>query len=358
MAENTKIQWATHTWNPWIGCSKVHTGCTHCYAEADFAMRRKRVEWGVNGTRVKTSDEYWRRPLKWNREAAGQERPRVFPSLCDPFEEWSGPIFNSGGHALRVCPSEPLRYVPESLPWEKLLAHERRNIELGHYRRVTMDDLRREMFELIRRTPRIDWLLLTKRPENLRRMWSLKWTLRGHDHPTEPVSLKNAWLIYSASDQASLEAGLSHLLECRNLVPVLGLSLEPLVGPVDLAMTCLGGAGSTGIDWVIVGGESGPNARPCNVEWIRSIVAQCREANVPCFVKQLGACCVDNDPVSRCSWPGLTQFRVLSVESDGRLHDEVVLSDSKGGDPAEWPEDLRVRQFPYTAVNGKRGGDE
>jgi hypothetical protein len=133
---------------------------------------------------------------------------------------------------------------------------------------------------------------------------------------------ENAWLLYSASDQATLDAGLPHLLTCRDLVPVLGLSLEPLLGPVDLrkvGKTLRGddvdalygtrtkyqykgreGECSMGVsisalpkgpalDWVVVGGESGPNARSCNVEWIRSIVRQCTDARVPCFVKQLGA---------------------------------------------------------------------
>jgi hypothetical protein len=150
--------------------------------------------------------------------------------------------------------------------------------------------------------------------------------------------------MFSASDQASLEAGLPHLLACRDMVPVLGLSLEPLVGPIDLqkALICKSGYFANvqqleccgkvyrkrvGVDWVIVGGESGPHARPCDVDWIRSIVTQCREAGVPCFVKQLGG-----NP----------------IEPDGSgFVKHVMPRDPKGGDPAEWPEDLRVRELPH-----------
>ena len=85
-------------------------------------------------------------------------------------------------------------------------------------------------------------------------------------------------LLYSASDQESLDAGMPHLLECADLVPTIGISAEPLLGPLDLSLSGLG--------WVIVGLESGPRFRPGNIEWIESIVDQCRAANVPVFVKQ------------------------------------------------------------------------
>jgi len=337
MAENTKISWAHHTFNPWLGCSKVHTGCTNCYAEA--MAGRLDVVWGPNGTRRRTAESTWRQVEKWNRKAApgictcpglvknrnfhlwpcpaNPDRPRVFPSLCDPFEVWTGQVAD----------------------WQRGV--------------TTLDTIREDFFALIDRTSNLDWLLLTKRPENVRRRWVCAGT--GKDPGAVDYLLRdNAWLLYSASDQATLESGLPHLLACRDLVPVLGLSLEPLVGPVDLGLAHLkacphGGAGKhvcDAVDWVIVGGESGPNARPCDVEWIRSNVRQCREAGVPCFVKLMGACCVDNDPLSRCLWPSLTQFKAFDFDVDGRLQDRVVLRDPKGGDIAEWPEDLRVQEFP------------
>lgn len=271
MSENTKIEWATHSFSPWIGCSKVHTGCQNCYAEA--MAGRLGATWGPNGTRRRTAESTWKQVDRWNRKAAcaceadrgdehwhtcsQRDRPRVFPSLCDPFED-------------------TLLVVPE---W------------------------RRDFFALIDRTPNLDWLLLTKRPENVRRMWCSHANTDGL--PPSQLHRRNVWLLYSASDQQSLEAGLPHLLECRDLVDVLGLSLEPLIGPVDLdlAMPCDRNCaehqeafcpGTHGpcilqrnhVDWVIVGGESGPRHRPMDLAWLESIADQCSAAGVPLFVKQ------------------------------------------------------------------------
>lgn len=316
MAETTKIAWATSTWNPWIGCSKVASGCLNCYAEADFDRRRKRVVWGPHGTRVKTSDAYWRKPIKWNREAGtlehlgGTNRPRVFPSLCDPFE------------------SSPL--IP--------------------------DEWRKDMFKLIDATPNLDWLLLSKRPENVLRMWP---TVQGRHYVAEAGAMNdyqlnsrdNVWLIYSASDQQSLETGLSHLLKCRDLVPVLGLSLEPLIGPIDLNACWHGGfpcpgSGSyvAGPHWVIVGGESGPNARPCALEWIDDIRRQCEAANTPCFIKQMGSNPVtENANVWDFDYLGK---RIGAAWGRSAAGCKINFDDSKGADPSEWPEEFRVQQFP------------
>lgn len=362
MAENTKIEWADHTASPWHGCSKVHTGCENCYAEA-LAKRNPATLgiWGETGTRVK-SKSFIRNLHKWDREARRAGRiASVFPSLCDPFED-----------------------RPELEPW------------------------RREMFEAIDQCPNLRLLLLTKRPENVRGMWPgvCHDTDMGGNGVTMTMHRPNVHLLYSASDQPSLDAGIDHLLACRPLVPVLGLSLEPLVGPVDLTPWLLGGernvqtcstcdgegvpkdviakhaavcqymshdindgaervcssCGSmlpacaaceeTGgkvylptIDWVIVGGESGPGARPCNVAWIRSIIRQCKAAGVPVFVKQLGSRPIDTG--THFDWPGGTWFGADPDYGNGA---RVYLDHPKGGNPAEWPEDLRVQEFPEVAA--------
>lgn len=333
MAATTKIAWANATFNPWIGCSKVHTGCEHCYAEA--YGKRFGVKWGPDGTRRKTAESTWREPLQWERESrqfshwANWHRPRVFPSLCDPFEEFDGPIVDRKGQ------------------W---ISHIEGACEIV----LTLDDLRRDFFNLIDRTPNLDWLLLTKRPENVREMWEEK----PQDlmrTPCDTDHRENCWLLYSASDQATLEAGVTHLLACRDLVPVLGVSLEPLIGPVDLKLAtpcdrncneytyaeCPGTDGpclmQRTVDWVIVGGESGPNARPCDVAWIRSVVRQCAEAGVPVFVKQLGANVIHTGPDPRLSWP---------VDAWDASTRRVTLSHPKGGEPAEWPEGLRGQELP------------
>ncbi len=265
MAENTKIAWATHTFNPWIGCSKVHTGCQNCYAEAQSG--RFGVSWGRNGTRRKTSKSYWRRPLAWNRKSV--DRPRIFPSLCDPFEDWPHPMQHHRGPQLTTTGKGD--YYQGTVG------------TLDSLRLATMDDLRRDFFHLIDKTPNLDYLLLTKRPENIRRMWPMVEEPILPDVDPGKWYRDNCWLIYSASDQETLVSGIDHLLACSILSPVIGLSLEPLLGPVDLTQYL---KVRPTLDFVIVGGESGHHARPCNVEWIRSIVEQCKTAGVPCFVKQ------------------------------------------------------------------------
>ena len=97
MATDTAIGWTDHTFNPWIGCAHVHAGCTNCYAE-QFAKRTGKAKWGVNGTRIVTSQANWRTPLKWNREAqAAGRRARVFcASLADVFEDWPGVVMTGG----------------------------------------------------------------------------------------------------------------------------------------------------------------------------------------------------------------------------------------------------------------------
>ena len=288
MGENSKIEWTHHTFNPWIGCAKVSPGCAHCYAEELMATRYNRVEWGENGTRVKTGPSNWRKPLKWNREAeqAG-ERRRVFcASLADVFE---------GRREL--------------IPW------------------------RVELFQLIDATPWLDWLLLTKRPENISRMMPPRVAtdrqpiFPGCPGPLgEPVPCVirtskriNVWLGTSVENQDTAEQRIPHLLDAPAAVRF--LSCEPLLGPINLDLW------RTPIDWVIVGGESGWGARKCYVEWVRDIRDQCKAAGAACFVKQLG--------------------RFPDAEDD--LNAVILadtINDSKGGDWNEWPADLRVREFP------------
>lgn len=271
MGENSKIEWTTHTFNPWIGCSKVHEGCTNCYAEAMMDKRYNRVVWGVHGTRSKTSDSNWQAPLRWNREAeAAGTRARVFcASLADVFED-----------------------------------------------RTELEEWRTELFELIVRTPSLDWLLLTKRPENIRRMWS-----GGHRD--------NVWLGTSISNQPTADKQVPELLIMKDLCKFLFLSVEPLLGPVNLesylkcrhckgrgwylerfsdnhptacerckrvATSLFGGyllpgqyaSNLRSCDWVIVGGESGPDARPMRPEWAKDVRDQCQAAGVPFMFKQWG----------------------------------------------------------------------
>lgn len=245
MGEKTGIAWTDHTFNPWIGCAKVAPECAHCYAEG--YGQRFGVAWGPQGTRRRTSESNWKEPLRWDRAARRDGvRRRVFcASLADVFEDRA-----------------------DLLTW------------------------RRDLFALIDRCHNLDWLLLTKRPENV--------------HDMVPAWPRNAWLGASAGTNATLTRALPDLID----VPgprVRFLSAEPLLERIHIPYL----GEPRVIDWVIVGGESGPRARPCSVEWIRSIVRQCKSAGVPVFVKQI------------------------------RLADGILRHD-----PREWPGDLRVREWP------------
>lgn len=303
----TKIEWCDYTFNPWRGCAKVSAGCKNCYAEK-FSVRQPEVfgEWGEGGRRVIAAESTWRQPLAWDRAAAkAGERRRVFcGSLMDVFES-----------------------------------------------RPELAEPRARLFELIGATPHLDWLLLTKRPENI---LSLNWPGAGRAKPVSPFGdfvpkpLHNVWLGVSVEDQASADMRIPELLQIPAAVRF--VSYEPALGPVDfqsikmpdgdaLGPSLFNHGEGRGIDWLIYGGESGPGARPCNIEWARAARDQCRAAGIPYFCKQLGARVEGvNDGILGAGFRG----RVDPWAAD--LY--RVLSDSKGGNMAEWPEDLRVREFP------------
>jgi protein gp37 len=224
MGENSKIEWTTHTFNPWWGCTKVSEACKHCYAEA-WSKRVGQQVWGPQVQRRTFGDAHWQQPLRWNAAAlAASERPRVFcASMADVFED-----------------------------------------------REELNASRARLWKLIEATPQLDWLLLTKRPQNVGRLAG--W---GQDWP------KHVWLGTTVELQARADELLPHLA----LVPaaVKFISAEPLLGPLELHRWL----GST-INWVITGGESGPKARPASPDWFRSIQLQCMTANVPFHFKQWG----------------------------------------------------------------------
>lgn len=248
MAENSKIEWTHHTFNPWRGCTKVSAGCKHCYAETLSGRNPGTLGiWGKNGTRAIGVESYWKQPIKWNKDAAlAGERRRVFcASLADVFEG------------------------PESMPADA--------VEL-------VAAARRRLFDLIQATPNLDWLLLTKRPENITAMLPLGW---GDGYP-------NVWLGTSVEDQAAADKRIPILLAVPARVRF--LSCEPLLGSVDLGLMGTLPAEISPryslvyerLHWVIVGGESGGGARPMHPEWARSLRDQCTSAGVAFHFKQWG----------------------------------------------------------------------
>jgi protein gp37 len=226
MGTNSKIEWTDHTFNPWVGCTKITPGCDHCYAEG-WAKRSGLVRWG-NHPRRRTTESYWRAPVKWNARAADfarlhGRRQRVFcASLADVFDNQADATWRS------------------------------------------------DLFDLIRSCPELDWLLLTKRPQNIKKMLPKDW---GDGYA-------NVWLGTTAEDQ------LRYNMRWRDLsvVPayVRFISYEPAIGPLRLS------AAGPHPDWLISGGESGAGARLVNPQWIRDVIADCRERGVAPFHKQWG----------------------------------------------------------------------
>ncbi|MEU6709948.1 DUF5131 family protein [Nonomuraea sp. NPDC046802] len=287
MAATTKIEWTDHTFNPWWGCSRVSPACRFCYADRD-AQRYGHQLWRRHGERRMLSDNNWRQPLRWNRQAEQNGKPaKVFcASMADVFED-----------------------------------------------HPQLDEPRKRLWDLIEATPWLRWQLLTKRPENVAGMapWADSWPA-------------HVWLGVSVETQRFAEQRIPILLGTPAKTRF--LSCEPLLELVDLRklkvhnrlVDCLGGdvidpsdgavlfSAPGVIDWVILGGESGPRSRETNAEWIRSILFQCQHAWAAPFVKQLGAV-----------WAKDLVVGGKSVFSQG---------DRKGGDWDYWPMDLRVREFP------------
>ena len=253
MAENSKIEWTTHTFNGWEGCQKVGPGCDNCYAEARNLRFSGGTNWGPGAPRRRTGAANWAKPIRWNREAkAAGIRPRVFcASLADVFDNAVDP------------------------QW------------------------RTDLFHLIHQTPHLDWLLLTKRPGNIEKM------LPSYSHTQR--MWPNVWLGCTVVNQEEADRDIPKLLAVPAKVRF--LSIEPMLGPINLtALSRPAGQGvheysaldcdvdpaddedwqGATIDWVICGGESGPHARPMHPDWARSLRDQCAAAGVAFHFKQWG----------------------------------------------------------------------
>jgi protein gp37 len=253
MSTNTKIEWTDHTFNPWWGCQKVSPGCDNCYAEA-LDKRTGGAHWGPGAERRRTSEANWNLPRKWNRQAEKTgERPRVFcASMADVFDN--------------------------AVPYQ----------------------WRTDLWQLIRETPNLRWQLLTKRIGNAAAMLPGDW----------PEAFPRVGLMISVVNQEEADRDIPKLLATP--AAWRGLSMEPLLGPVNLRFPTLGEAHQeaagmgldpmffwfnkidpnqrtgNGIHWTIVGGESGHGARPMRPDWARSLRDQCMTAGVPFHFKQWG----------------------------------------------------------------------
>lgn len=315
----TSIQWTDVTWNPVRGCSRVSPGCEHCYAETMAARFSDHGMWGHGFAERTEHGGRWTRlvepvPTKLEEPLRLRKPHRIFVnSTSDLFHEsvpneYIASVFG----VMAACPQHVFQILTKRA--------ERMALWFAWVGRGA------EPFSLHSRGWRI---CAVNRSAAIRS--GVQWPSSRQGVLVESWPLPNVWIGVSVEDQRRADERIPHLLGVPAAVRF--LSIEPLLEAVDL-----GAFLGAGISWVIVGGESGHGARPFDVAWARSIIAQCREAKVACFVKQLGA-----QPVT--STPEHPRDAPLVVDHDGD-YGRFDLRDRKGGDPSEWPKDLRVREMP------------
>lgn len=297
----TKIQWTAgddgslgKTWNPVRGCVKITPGCANCYAST-FAERFR----GVKGHAYEQGFDL-----------------RLVPEKLDEPLRWRKPV--------RVFVNSMSDLFQDDVP----------------------DTFIADVFATMARTPQHTYQVLTKRHDRMHQwvsgpgvglmMVALKFWNTGLDGLSVPWPLPNVWLGVSVENQRFANERIPVLLQTP--AEKRFISAEPLLEAIDLRYPSL--VSGRELDWVIVGGESGPGARPFNLAWARSIVRQCRMSALPVFVKQLGA-----RPVSEHGSFDIPRIAGISRGPRTDLPD-IGFRDRKGGDMAEWPDDLRIREFP------------
>ncbi len=319
MSDKTGIAWTNATWNPVTGCTKVSQGCKHCYAEREWARLsanpKATTYYGRAFTDVACHEDRLDQPLRWS-------KPRMIfvNSMSDLFHE----------------------DVPDAF----------------------ID----RVFAVMALATQHTFQVLTKRPERMLQWFDLQYDNREHavgqtmreiaaarggdDAGLPEWPLPNVWLGVSVEDHATADERIPPLLQTP--ATVRWVSMEPLIGPIDMAEVPVGMSGplrpdgGTGpdtpkLDWIVVGGESGPTARPMHIEWVDKLRLDCGKAGVPFFMKQLGAAFVDEK--NGIAGAG------LKVDPDVACMVSRRLRDRAGADMEEWPEYLRVREWPAAVGN-------
>jgi protein gp37 len=350
MSEKTNIAWTDSTLNFWEGCTKVSDGCKNCYAEARDKRFTGGKLWGKGAPRRKSKSAV-KDALAFNRnpwvcdECGGAFASNLLAHLPDGKPDSPTCCQNNGGyHRRRIFSLSLGDWLDDEVPIEWLA----------------------EMLDTIRQCPDVTWILCTKRPENWRGRMGEVAEWHEDDGAKTYVfgeifdAWLNAWiedeppaniiLLTSVENQPMADKRIPELLKipaaCR------GLSLEPLLGAVDLNREL--GAYESGnhsplrsswiqqLDWLIIGGESGANARPCNVDWIRSIVEQGKAAGVAVFVKQFGSnpfC----DNANMFNWPDDLELQEAGTAFAAC---KPQFTDKKGGDPSQWPDGFAIQEWP------------
>lgn len=338
---STSIEWTDATWNPIVGCSRVSPGCENCYAERFVHRGIQEAHRGL--TVIRAGAPGWKGDVRFLPERLAQpqrwRRPRrIFVnSLSDLFH---GRVTNEQRlailGAMRLAPQHTYQILtkrPEyALEFEAWLVAE------SERRRMTFVEL-----------ALTEYARATGRPQSTVELVRDPWI------PRAPVNTSRGpgvawWIGVTAEDQRRADERIPLLAQLQILPTLRFVSYEPALGPIDwrqdwaraLDGTSWGGAPATDrrtllemVDWLIVGAESGPGARPFDVAWARAAIVAARDADVPCFTKQVG--------------PGVALHTELGRGGhvrDGDRNTHVLVSGRKGNNPAEWPEDIRVREFP------------
>jgi protein gp37 len=287
MAVTSKIEWTDSTFNPWIGCTKISPACDHCYA----AAMNKAYGWvgawggpGVHGSLKRTSPTTWQGPRRWQRQATSfqAEHGRRQRVFCASLSD----VFDN--------------QAPQG--WR--------------------DDL----FALIRACPDLDWQILTKRPQNIARMLPADW---GNGY-------ENIWLGVTAEDQHYFDQRWPILRQIPAKIRF--LSYEPALGPLRITPELRP-------DWIIVGGESGGSARTMNPQWARDLRTDCRDLDVPFFLKQWGT--YHSNPLVAEEGMTLKEAKQLDPKKNGKggglLDDHLYREFPRGTDPNQLPRYLISR---------------
>jgi protein gp37 len=271
MAETSKIEWTDSTMNFWEGCQKVGPGCDHCYAEARNVRWAAGANWGPGAPRRRTSPALWRQPAKWNTEA-------------DAFEA-------EHGHPRRVFACSLADLFDNAVPEQWQI----------------------DAFYEMQMAERLRWQPLTKRVGNVETMVPNHWKAG--------LWPRHIGLMITVVTVAEVVRDVPKLLDIKRRfgIPWVGLSCEPLIEDIAAALVPFADTGD--LDWIIVGGESGPGSRPYDLDWAANLISIGNAFQISVFHKQFGA-----NPVAH--------------------GERVVLADKKGGNWTEWDKPLRVRRFP------------
>jgi protein gp37 len=276
MGRLTGIGWTDATWSPWWGCVEVSPACDNCYAR-ELAARFGWQVWGKQNPRRFFGTTHWHEPFKWDREAERKGiRLKVFPSMCDPFERYSGP------DALKL----------------------------------KMTQARGDFWKLIESTPHLDWLLTTKRPQEIRKMVPESWLRCPRPNVWYLVTIESPEYYWRWVELAEIPA------------IVRGVSYEPALATISVEGMCYpDGRDYPKPDWMILGGESGHKARSFQLDTMAlPLIEECRRLGVKTYFKQLG----DN----------------FSARGEGPFAGQLVQITGKGDKPEQWPAALRVQDFP------------